>query len=406
MRVLAAAALLVTITSAVMGLLGTALLHGYLLSRTDDQLKSFASPRRATQARRAWRSRPQDAPRPGQFQLPSDFVVQIVDASGRGTWPPGRRTGSPAAAVRRAVARHRSPVHGAAAGDPGHSWRVIVRATGDGRHLVTGLSLDDVNSTVTQLALIDAAAGALGIAVLAAVGLLLVRASLAPLNRIEETAEAIAAGDLSRRISHPSERTEVGRGRRPGRHARPDRGRLPGQGGRRHTRGSRRHTPGLRGPDAAVCRGRQPRAADAADLDQGTGRVRPAAGRGGRQAELLRLVGRIQQEAARMGLLVNDLLLLARLDEDRPLDRRPVDLSSIAAEAVQAARTVQPGRPVTLAAAPDPVIVDADDTRIRQVIDNLISNALQHTRPAPRSPWRCRPRPVRGSSPSPTAGPA
>jgi len=71
------------------------------------------------------------------------------------------------------------------------------------------------------------------------------------------------------------------------------------------------------------------------------------------------------------------------LDTDRPLDRRHVDLASIAAQAVQAARVVNPDRPITLLAE-DPVIVYADTERLRQVIDNLIANATQHT--PPRSP--------------------
>ncbi len=96
--------------------------------------------------------------------------------------------------------------------------------------------------------------------------------------------------------------------------------------------------------------------------------------------ELLRLMGLIAREAGRMGRLVDDLLLLARFDAGRPLDRRPVDLASIAAEAVQQARIVAPGRPITLEAA-EPVIVDADAERLRQVIDNLIGNAIQHTPP-------------------------
>jgi two-component system OmpR family sensor kinase len=96
--------------------------------------------------------------------------------------------------------------------------------------------------------------------------------------------------------------------------------------------------------------------------------------------ELLRLMSLIAREGDRMGGLVADLLLLARFDAGRPLDLRPVDLASLAAEGVTRARIVDPGRPITLEAA-EPVIVDADGERLRQIIDNLIGNALQHTRP-------------------------
>jgi signal transduction histidine kinase len=97
------------------------------------------------------------------------------------------------------------------------------------------------------------------------------------------------------------------------------------------------------------------------------------------RAEVTRLMSGIQAEAARMGRLVDDLLLLARFDEDRALDTHPVDLASVAAEAVRSARAVRPGRPLTLLAAPEPVIVNADAARLRQIIDNLIGNAAQHT---------------------------
>ena len=89
---------------------------------------------------------------------------------------------------------------------------------------------------------------------------------------------------------------------------------------------------------------------------------------------------RIESEAARMGRLVDEMLLLARLDEGRPLERGPVDLTALAAEAVADAAVVEPGRPLTLD-ADGPVVVPGDAGRLRQVLDNLVANVRHHTPP-------------------------
>ena len=194
-----------------------------------------------------------------------------------------------------------------------------------GRHAVIAYSLDDLTTTVTRLEIADAVAGAVAIVLLAGIGLPLVRISLAPLAKIGNTAAAIAAGDLSRRIDHPPHSTEVGR-----------------LADALNTMLARIE---------AAYRAREEGEARALDSED-------------------RLMTLIQQEAIRMGRLVEDLLMLAQFDLDRPLDRRPVDLSSIAAQAVLAARLIQPDRPITLHADAPVIVQDQAGQAQLTVADN------------------------------------
>jgi two-component system OmpR family sensor kinase len=101
-------------------------------------------------------------------------------------------------------------------------------------------------------------------------------------------------------------------------------------------------------------------------------------GAGQRPEDLERSMAAIEAEASRMGVLVEDLLLLARLDQGRPLEIARVDLGAIATEAVEAARAIDPGRDVSLEVDGD-VSIDGDAGRLRQVLDNLLDNARVHT---------------------------
>jgi two-component system OmpR family sensor kinase len=87
---------------------------------------------------------------------------------------------------------------------------------------------------------------------------------------------------------------------------------------------------------------------------------------------------RIEDEATRMGVLVEDLLLLARLDQGRPLERTPVDLVAVAGDAVADLSAIAPDRPVTYE-HPDTLVVSGDEARLRQVAGNLLANARIHT---------------------------
>ena len=374
-RVMAAAALLVALTSLVTGFFGTALLRSYLYSRADAQLRHFA----AVASRVLERSDRPVRPSGPQQTLPTQFLVEVVSADGQvqRAETPLDDAGGPGLSASQ-LRDEGSPFTASAAGTPAHSWRVLVNPLSGDRHAVIAFSLDNLNSTVTRLELADALAGTIAIAALAAIGLPLVRASLAPLSRIEATAAAIAGGDLSRRIDHPSRGTEVGR--------------LADALDTMLGRIEAAYQARAEGEARALESGDRMRqfVADAShELRTPLTSVRGLAEFGLQQGdtaspdELQRLMTLIRHEASRMGRLVDDLLMLARLDTDRPLDRRHVDLASIAAQAVQAARVVNPDRPITLL-ADDPVIVYADTERLRQVIDNLIANAVQHT--PPRSP--------------------
>jgi two-component system OmpR family sensor kinase len=88
---------------------------------------------------------------------------------------------------------------------------------------------------------------------------------------------------------------------------------------------------------------------------------------------------RVSGETARMAELVDDLLVLARLDQGRPLEQAPVDLVAVVSDAVQDARAVAPGQPVTLTVPGRPVVVVGDEGRLRQVVANLLTNARVHT---------------------------
>jgi two-component system OmpR family sensor kinase len=214
------------------------------------------------------------------------------------------------------------------------------------------------------------------LAVLAALVLLalwVVRIGLRPLREIEQTAAAIGAGDLSRRVDRAEPSTEIGRLGLA----------LNAMLGQIET--------AFRAREASEARLRRFVADASHELRTPLAAVRAYAelfrrGAASRPNDLERAMGGIGRESERMSLLVDDLLLLARLDEGRPLEREPVRFEEVVGEAVETARTVDPSRPIELDASPAVVLGDRD--RLRQVVDNLLSNVRSHT-PAD-SPTRVR----------------
>ena len=261
---------------------------------------------------------------------------------------------------------------GAVSGDG--RYRVQVTSLpGNQGVLVIGVPLGPVAQTLDRLLAIEAIAAGVVLLFLAAGAFWLLRAGLRPLERISQTAGGIAAGDLAKRVSPAEPRTEVGRlglalnemlARLEDAFTR----RAESEAQLRRFVASASHE--LRTPLTSI-RGY------AEMFDRGL-RERPD--------DLTKAMLRISSEAARMGGLVDDLLLLARLDERRPVKRERLDLSKIAADAVDDARVSDPDRFIELDA--DPVIVDGDREQLSQVAANLLTNARLHT-PA-RTPVRVR----------------
>jgi len=255
--------------------------------------------------------------------------------------------------------RERVTYFDAAARRGGETFRVRASIEPDQPHriLFVASSLDGVDSTLHRLVLIELIATAAVLAALAALGLWLVRLGLRPLRAIELTAAAITAGDLSQRIDHPDPQTEVGRV------------------------GSALNTM-LDRIEASDRRLRRFIADASHELRTPLTAVRAYAELFGRGAaahpdDLERSMAGIRREAERMSVLVDDLLLLARLDEGRPLEREPVDLAAVVGQAVDAARVVEPERPIE--SSVEPATVTGDEVRLRQVVDNLLANARAHT---------------------------
>ena len=248
-------------------------------------------------------------------------------------------------------------------------------------NVISAVDVTSVYSTIGHLISIDLIVSLIVLTVLAIVGVALVRRSLRPLVEIEQTAQDIAAGDLSRRVPEWDERTEVGRLGRSlntmlDQVESAFRDRADSEAAARRSEVRMRQfvadaSHELRTPLTTI-RGFAELYRQRGGLENGASGIP--------RADLDRIMRRLEQEASRMGVLVEDLLLLARLDQQRPLDSRPVDLLTLAADAVHDARVMAPQRSINLTVEPGAApIVLGDDVRLRQVIGNLMSNALVHT---------------------------
>jgi two-component system OmpR family sensor kinase len=231
--------------------------------------------------------------------------------------------------------------------------------------LVIAAPLTEVTDTLRRLLLVEIL---VTIGVLVVAGLLalwLVRLGLRPLETIGDTAGAIAAGDLSRRVEPAEEGTEVGR---------------LGLSLNAMLAQIEEAFDERRASEARLRRF----VADAShELRTPLTSIRGYSelfrhGASEHPDDLAKAMDRIEAEAERMGVLIDDLLLLARMDQGLPLARDRVELTSLAARAIEDARAADPSRSVDLTGE-GPVFVTGDEVRLKQILDNLLANARRHT---------------------------
>ncbi|BBU20500.1 hypothetical protein MXEN_13756 [Mycobacterium xenopi RIVM700367] len=366
-------------------------LYRYLMGQLDQQLQGASHRSAMTYGERPpppvpWRHPRVPMPGPGPRFLdapgqPVGMVAAIVGAGGTVNAGYLTSTGSRSAvtdiaeAQLRAIAPDRTPVTREL--DGLGRYRLVAASAKHGNDvIVTGLPMSNVDSTLIRMLVSFALVTVIALAAATTAGVVIIRRALAPLNRVAQ-----AAGEV---VDLPLDRGEVAL---PVRVPEPDANPYTevGQLGLAVNRMLDHIAAALSTRQASETRVRQFVADASHEL-----RTPLAAIRGYTElAQRMRpdtdavshAMSRVQSETERMTRLVEDLLLLARLDSGRPLERKPVDLSRVAVDAVSDAHVAGPDHQWELDLPPEPVVVAGDAARLHQVMTNLLANARIHTGP-------------------------
>ena len=250
---------------------------------------------------------------------------------------------------------------------PGADFRVIARALpNNAGTVVAAQSLSDLDRTTSRLGYLFALIGLALLLLIAIAARTVIKVSLRPLEDAEKTAEEIAAGNLSARMPEANPTTEVGRlvtslNVMLARIEDAFSVRTESENKLRRFVADASHE--LRTPITAI---------------RGFSELHRQGAVTG-EKETTELIGRIENESKRMGSLVEDLLLLARLDQAREMESKPVDINKVVEDAVISARAAGPDHPVTLHSSDKEIFTLGDEVRIHQVVANLLANARAHT---------------------------
>lgn len=377
LRLVLGLALLTTIGLAVFGVVTFSLYSSSQYARLDDRLRSsvpLLSFLLRDEAGLGPGAPPAPGPSPGGNQtavVPLATYAQLRDSSGTllSTVQLSRTQQRPKLPRNLSAEARKGRVFTVASDAGSGSWRVLVDDAGFplGGKIVVAVPTSEVEASLDRLVVIEVGAGAGLLALLGAGSWLILRRGLRPLEQMATAARAITAGDLSERVTTDDARTEVG------------------QLGVALNTMLDEIEAAFRVRDATEQRLRQFLSDASHELRTPITSIKGFAelfrlGLDRDPEELGRVLRRIEDETERMNVLVDDLLLLARLDETRPTVRAPVDLAVLAAEVCSDAAAQSPGRPITLDAA-SPVVVLGDADHLRQAIANLVGNALKHTPP-------------------------